>query len=182
VLLKQYWFSVCKLLGQHFIVSPCLQVTSETSRPQDHMDASGERCSDGVVGNALIHHSTIAECDHSHASYVDTRLCVTHRLHPRGLELSMFAMRIWRCIDYLHLPSTSTCRWCTSIAAAHDVHHRRVPPHGTNREHEENCMGSEHPDYLNQIRIQSNTRIDSEDVGCACCFVEASHDQLIHNA
>jgi hypothetical protein len=30
-------------------------------------------------------------------------LRVTHRLHPRGLELSMFAMRIWQCIDYLHL-------------------------------------------------------------------------------
>jgi hypothetical protein len=26
-----------------------------------------ERCSDGGVGNALIHHSTIAECDHTHA-------------------------------------------------------------------------------------------------------------------
>jgi hypothetical protein len=30
-------------------------------------------------------------------------LRVTHRLHPRGLELSMLAMRIWRCNDYLHL-------------------------------------------------------------------------------
>jgi hypothetical protein len=26
-------------------------------------------------------------------------LRVTHGLHPRGLELSMFAMRIWRCIN-----------------------------------------------------------------------------------
>jgi hypothetical protein len=30
-------------------------------------------------------------------------LRITHRLHPRGLELSMFALRIWRCIDCLHL-------------------------------------------------------------------------------
>jgi hypothetical protein len=36
------------------------------------MDEAGERCSDGCVGNALIHHSTIAECDHTHAPYVDT--------------------------------------------------------------------------------------------------------------
>jgi exonuclease III len=84
VLLKQYWFSVCKLLGQQFIVSPCLQVISETSRRQDHMDASGERCSDGVVGNALIHHSTIAECDHTHASYVDTRFVCHSQVASQG--------------------------------------------------------------------------------------------------
>jgi hypothetical protein len=29
--------------------------------------------------------------------YAHTTLC-----HPRELELSMFALRIWRCIDYLH--------------------------------------------------------------------------------
>jgi hypothetical protein len=43
-------------------------VNSESSRLQDHMDETGERCSDVCVGDALIHHSTIAECYHTHAS------------------------------------------------------------------------------------------------------------------
>jgi hypothetical protein len=30
-------------------------------------------------------------------------LRVTHRLHPRGLQVSQFGMLIWRCVDYLHL-------------------------------------------------------------------------------
>jgi hypothetical protein len=103
-LLKQSWISVCKFLCQQFTVKPCSQVNFESSRLQDHMDGTGERCSDGGVGNAFIHHSTIAACDHTHASYVDSHFArVTHRLYPRGMELSMFAMRIWRCIDYLHL-------------------------------------------------------------------------------
>jgi hypothetical protein len=79
-----------------------LQVKSETSRPQDHMDESGERCSDGGVGNALItaqSRNVITLMRHM----LILVLRVTHRLHPRGLELSMFALRIWRCIDYLHL-------------------------------------------------------------------------------
>jgi hypothetical protein len=28
---------------------------------------------------------------------------ITHRLHPRGLELPMSIMRMGGCIDYLHL-------------------------------------------------------------------------------
>jgi hypothetical protein len=40
--------------------------------------------------------------DHTHASYVDTPF-TRHRLHPGGLELSMFAVRICRCIGYLQL-------------------------------------------------------------------------------
>jgi hypothetical protein len=72
-LLKQYWTSVCNVLGQQFTFIPCLQVSSECSRVQDKLDDAGKRCSDGGVGNALIHHLTNAECDHIHASCVDTR-------------------------------------------------------------------------------------------------------------
>jgi hypothetical protein len=36
-----------------------------------------------------------------HMLILDLR--VTLRLHPRGLELSIFAMRIWQYIDCLHL-------------------------------------------------------------------------------
>jgi hypothetical protein len=38
----------------------------EISSVQDRMDAAGKQCSNGGVGNALIHHSTIAECGHTH--------------------------------------------------------------------------------------------------------------------
>jgi hypothetical protein len=40
-----------------------------------------ERCSIGGVGNAEIHHSTIAECNHTHASYVGTRF-------PRNFQVA----------------------------------------------------------------------------------------------
>jgi hypothetical protein len=58
-LLKQYWISVRKVLGQQFTFTLCLQVISESTSVQDQLDKAGERCSDGGVGNALIHHSTI---------------------------------------------------------------------------------------------------------------------------
>jgi hypothetical protein len=45
---------------------------------------SGERCSDGGVGNALIHPSTIAECDHTRASYVDTRFACHSQVASQG--------------------------------------------------------------------------------------------------
>jgi hypothetical protein len=48
------------------------------------MDESGERCSDGGVANALIHHSTIAECDYTHASYVDTRFARHSQVASQG--------------------------------------------------------------------------------------------------
>jgi hypothetical protein len=48
------------------------------------MDESGERCSEGGVGNALIHHSTIAERDHTHASYVDTRFACQSQVASQG--------------------------------------------------------------------------------------------------
>jgi hypothetical protein len=81
------------------------QGNSENSRYQDQLDQAGQLCRDGGVGNALIHHSTITEYDHTHASCADAQnvLSITHTLHPRALELSMFATRVWRCIDYLHL-------------------------------------------------------------------------------
>jgi hypothetical protein len=31
------------------------------------------------------------------------KLQFTHRLYPRGLELSMSIMRIWQCLGHLHL-------------------------------------------------------------------------------
>jgi hypothetical protein len=37
------------------------------------LNEAGDRCSDGGAGNALIHHSIIAECDHTHAWYANTR-------------------------------------------------------------------------------------------------------------
>jgi hypothetical protein len=40
----------------------------------------------------------------------------TFSLCSLGLELSMFAMRIWRCIDYLHLHVL--CVVCTSISSS----------------------------------------------------------------
>jgi hypothetical protein len=43
-----------------------------------------ERCSIGGVGNALIHHSTIAECVHSHALSVDTRFASHSRVASQG--------------------------------------------------------------------------------------------------
>lgn len=52
-------------------------MNSEVSSVQNQLNEAREPCSDGGVGNALIHHSTIAESDHPHASYVDTRS--THR-------------------------------------------------------------------------------------------------------
>jgi hypothetical protein len=57
---------------------------ADASRPQDHMGESGESCSDGGVGNALIHHSTIAECDHTHASYVDTHFARHSQVASQG--------------------------------------------------------------------------------------------------
>jgi hypothetical protein len=42
-------------------------------------------------------------------------LRVTHRLHPSGLELTMFATRIWRCIDYLHLLLLTATLRCTTF-------------------------------------------------------------------
>jgi hypothetical protein len=49
-----------------------------------HKDASDERCRDGGVGNALIHHSTLAECDPTHASYVDTRFACHSQVASQG--------------------------------------------------------------------------------------------------
>jgi hypothetical protein len=69
------WFNILQGYGEP---------NSETSRPQDHMDECGERCSDDVVGNALIHHSTIAECDHTQASYVDTRFAHHSQVASQG--------------------------------------------------------------------------------------------------
>jgi hypothetical protein len=83
-LLKQYWTSGCKILGQQFTFTPCMQVNSEISSIQNQLDEAGERCSDGGVGNALIHHSTIAECNRTHASYVDTRFARHAQVASQG--------------------------------------------------------------------------------------------------
>jgi hypothetical protein len=45
---------------------------------------SWHRCSDEGVGNALIHHSIIAECEHTHAPYVDTRLACHSQAASQG--------------------------------------------------------------------------------------------------
>jgi hypothetical protein len=46
------------------------------------------KLADGVVtvvlANALIHHSTIAECDHTHESYVDTRFACRSQVACQG--------------------------------------------------------------------------------------------------
>jgi hypothetical protein len=97
------WMKVTQLITFN-TKDPSLQVISETSRPQDHMDASGERCSDGVVGNALIHHSTIAECDHTHASYVDTRFVC----HPQVASQGTGAVNVRNADMAMYWLSTST--------------------------------------------------------------------------
>jgi hypothetical protein len=51
---------------------------------QLNMDASGGRCNESGVGHALIPHSTIAECDHTHASYVDPRFACHSQVASQG--------------------------------------------------------------------------------------------------
>jgi hypothetical protein len=60
-------------------------VNSEISSVQGQLDEAGERCSNGGVGNALIHHSTIAECDRTRASDVDTRFVSHSQVASHGV-------------------------------------------------------------------------------------------------
>jgi hypothetical protein len=75
---------VCTILGQHCTSAACLQVNSEISRVQNSLDEVGVRCRNGGVGNALIHHSTITECDRTRASYVDTRFARDTQVASQG--------------------------------------------------------------------------------------------------
>jgi hypothetical protein len=62
------------------------------------MDESGKRCSDGGVGNALIHYSTKVECDHTPASDVYIRFARhsqaayqgTGAVNARNADMAMY--------------------------------------------------------------------------------------------
>jgi hypothetical protein len=73
-LLKQYWDSVCNFSVNNSLshrACRCIPRVQDFKNSWMKLANGAPRCSDGCVGNALTHHSTIEECDHTHAAYVD---------------------------------------------------------------------------------------------------------------
>jgi hypothetical protein len=80
-----------------------LQVVLEPSNDQDHAEGNGECRGTDASREAVGDDSTLI-CYMVHKRHmVYFKSQFTHRLHPRGLELSTSIMQIRQCIDCLHL-------------------------------------------------------------------------------
>jgi hypothetical protein len=116
-------------LFQTDVVCP---LNSETFYNQIYMCLYGKRLNFCLLSvNAVRGSYTPPLCNpdpmHSELQEHTCKCCISgiyiSSLHPRGLELSMFAMRIWRCIDYLYLHLESFLTICCTARLGQQLRH-----------------------------------------------------------
>jgi hypothetical protein len=97
--LLTYWTSNCKFFSAEQKV---LQILV-SSNDLDHAEGNVELAVLMPLRRPLvmIAKAFVEVLRASHMVWYESRF--THRLHPRGLELSMSMMQIWQCIDHLHV-------------------------------------------------------------------------------
>jgi hypothetical protein len=97
-ILLTYWTSKCKFFSAEQKV---LQILV-SSNDLDHAEGNVELAAFMPLKRPLVMIAkAFVEVLRARHMWYEPRF--THRLHPRGLELSISMVQIWQCIDHLHV-------------------------------------------------------------------------------